>query len=375
MTFPLSRHAARQVHVGPVCIGGDAPIVIQAMTNTDTADQVARLARTGAELVRVAVNDENAAAQIPRIRERLDQQRIDVPLIGDFHFNGRRLLSRFPDCAQALAKYRGTPGNVGHGAKRSEQFCQLIEIARRYGKPVRIGVNWDSLAPDLLARMTDANARLAQPCDASAVMRDALVASVLENAAHAIEIGLPADRIVLSAKVSQVQDLIAVYRALAARCDYPLHVGLTEAGMGSKGIVAFATALAVLLQQGIGATPSASRSRPSRTAIARARCWSPNRSCSRWGCARLRRQSRPAPAADERPAPSFRRWRATSSAGCASRRPDRGSVIRASSGCTSPSWGVSSMARAKAGLRTSVFRCRVPANVRPPRSISKANGS
>ena len=189
-----------------------------------------------------------------RIRERLDARQISVPLVGDFHFNGHRLLAAYPDCAQALDKYRINPGNVGKGAKRDEQFCEMVEIACRYEKPVRIGVNWGSLDPDLLARMMDANAALASPLAADAVMHEALVVSALENAQRAIEVGLPADRIVLSAKVSHVQDLIAVYRNLAARCDFPLHLGLTEAGMGSKGIVASSTALAVLLQEGIGDT-------------------------------------------------------------------------------------------------------------------------
>ncbi|MFK0376656.1 flavodoxin-dependent (E)-4-hydroxy-3-methylbut-2-enyl-diphosphate synthase [Pandoraea sp. NPDC090278] len=254
------RRASRQVRVGAVTIGGDAPVVVQAMTNTDTADahataaQVASLARAGAELVRITVNNDEAAAQVARIRELLDRQNISVPLVGDFHFIGHRLLAHYPDCAQALSKYRINPGNVGKGARRDEQFCQMIEFACRYGKPVRIGVNWGSLDPALLARLMDVNAKRARPLDANAVMREALVTSALENAARAVEVGLPAERIVLSAKVSQVQDLIAVYWDLAARCDYPLHLGLTEAGMGSKGIVASATALGVLLQHGIGDT-------------------------------------------------------------------------------------------------------------------------
>ena len=254
------RRTARQVLVGAVAIGGGAPIVVQSMTNTDTADvaatvaQVATLARAGSELVRVTVNTEAAAAAVPHIRERLAAQGVDVPLIGDFHFNGHRLLAQHPACAEALAKLRINPGNVGRGAKRDEQFATLIEFACRFRKPVRIGVNWGSLDPQLLARMMDDNARLPQPADAAIVTRRALVASALESAQQALALGLAADQIVLSCKVSGVQDLIAVYRELAARCDCPLHLGLTEAGMGSKGIVASTAALAVLLQEGIGDT-------------------------------------------------------------------------------------------------------------------------
>jgi (E)-4-hydroxy-3-methylbut-2-enyl-diphosphate synthase len=254
------RRVARRVSVGGVTIGGGAPIVVQSMTNTDTADvaatvaQVAALARAGSELVRITVNTTDAAAAVPRIRERLAAMAVDVPLIGDFHFNGHRLLTRHPACAEALAKLRINPGNVGHGSKRDEQFATLIEFACHYDKPVRIGVNWGSLDPALLARMMDDNARQAKPEDATVVTRRALVASALDSARQAEELGLPGDRIVLSCKVSGVQDLIAVYRDLAARCDYPLHLGLTEAGMGSKGVVASTAALAVLLQEGVGDT-------------------------------------------------------------------------------------------------------------------------
>ncbi|WP_324727534.1 flavodoxin-dependent (E)-4-hydroxy-3-methylbut-2-enyl-diphosphate synthase [Pseudomonas chlororaphis] len=260
MNTPLARRQTRQVAVGPVTLGSAGPIVVQAMTNTDTADaqatarQVEALALAGAELVRITVNGHEATAQVARIRELLDRRDIQVPLVGDFHFNGHRLLAAYPECAQALGKYRINPGNVGKGARRDEQFCSMIEVACRYDKPVRIGVNWGSLDPDLLARMMDANAALPEPLQADAVMREALVVSALDNAQRAIEVGLPAERIVLSAKVSHVQDLIAVYRNLAARCDFPLHLGLTEAGMGSKGIVASTAALAVLLQEGIGDT-------------------------------------------------------------------------------------------------------------------------
>ena len=254
------RRKSFSVSVGHVVIGGAAPIVVQSMTNTDTADaaatvqQIAALARAGSELVRITVNNAEAAAQVPHIRDQLDSMGVNVPLVGDFHFNGHRLLTQHPACAEALAKLRINPGNVGRGSKRDEQFATMVEFACKYGKPVRIGVNWGSLDPDLLARMMDDNARLPQPEDVSVVTRRALVASALESAEQAKALGLARDKIVLSCKVSGVQDLIAVYRDLAARCDYALHLGLTEAGMGSKGIVASTAALAVLLQEGIGDT-------------------------------------------------------------------------------------------------------------------------
>ena len=258
MTIP--RHRTRQVRVANALIGGDAPILVQSMTNTDTADaestarQVLALARAGSEIVRVTVNTAAAAAQVPRIRERLAAMGCEAPLVGDFHFNGHKLLAEHPDCAQALAKYRINPGNVGRGARRDEQFAAMIETACRYAKPVRIGVNWGSLDQELLLRLMNENARAAEPLDSDAVTREALVASALESAARAQELGLPEDRIVLSCKVSGVQDLIAVYRELARRSDYPLHLGLTEAGLGTKGIVASTAALGVLLQEGIGDT-------------------------------------------------------------------------------------------------------------------------
>lgn len=256
----IVRRTSRQVMVGHVAVGGGAPVVVQSMTNTDTADvaatvrQVRELWQAGSELVRITVNTVEAAQAVPRIREQLDAQGCNVPLIGDFHFNGHKLLTAVPECAQALAKLRINPGNVGRGAKRDEQFAQLIEIACRYDKPIRIGVNWGSLDQELLARMMDENARAPQPLEAEEVMRHAVVTSTLESAARAEELGLPAERIILSCKLSGVQDLIHVYRDLAARCDYALHLGLTEAGMGSKGIVASTAALAVLLQEGIGDT-------------------------------------------------------------------------------------------------------------------------
>ncbi|MBV6424448.1 MAG: 4-hydroxy-3-methylbut-2-en-1-yl diphosphate synthase (flavodoxin) [Steroidobacteraceae bacterium] len=254
------RHPTLPVRVGPVVIGGERPIVVQSMTNTDTADaeataqQVRALARAGSELVRITVNSDEAAAAVPRVRERLEQMGVAVPLIGDFHFNGHKLLRAHPACAEALAKYRINPGNVGRGSKRDPQFAEMIEVACRHGKPVRIGVNWGSLDQDLLTRLMDENSRAAAPRSAQDVMRDAIVTSAVASAERARELGLPAERIVLSAKVSGVQDLIAVYRDLAARSRYPLHLGLTEAGMGSKGIVASTAALSVLLQEGIGDT-------------------------------------------------------------------------------------------------------------------------
>ncbi len=257
---PAPRRASCKVQVGSRAIGGDAPILVQSMTNTDTADaaatiqQVAALARAGSEVVRITVNNAEAAAQVPHIRDGLDRMGVNAPLVGDFHFNGHRLLAQHPACAEALAKLRINPGNVGRGSRRDEQFATMIEFACRYGKPVRIGVNWGSLDPELLARMMDENARLAEPEEAAVVTRRALVISALESARQAEHLGLAHDRIVLSGKVSGGQDLIAVYRDLAARCDYALHLGLTEAGMGSKGIVASTAAMGVLLQEGIGDT-------------------------------------------------------------------------------------------------------------------------
>jgi len=258
--LPIRRRASREVRVGQVVLGGTAPIRVQSMTNTDTADiaattaQIAELARAGSELVRLTVNNEAAAAAVPRIRDALAAQGIAVPLIGDFHFNGHRLLSDEPACAEALAKYRINPGNVGHGEKRDTQFATLIEIACRHERPVRIGVNWGSLDPELVARLVDANARSATPRPPEGLIIEAMVESALSSAARAEELGLGRDRIVLSCKMSGVQDLIAVYRLLAARGDHALHLGLTEAGMGSKGIVASTAALAILLQEGIGDT-------------------------------------------------------------------------------------------------------------------------
>ena len=252
MTITHGQHAVK--------LGGDAPVLVQSMTNTDTADvigtaiQVKELALAGSEIVRITVNSPEAAAAVPAIRKQLDRMEIFVPLVGDFHYNGHKLLTDYPECATALSKYRINPGNVGRGEKRDQQFAQMIEVACHHNKPVRIGVNWGSLDQALLARVMDENAQRAQPWSAQAVMHEALITSAIENAQRAEELGLASDKICLSAKVSGVQDLIAVYRGLAARCDYPLHLGLTEAGMGSKGIVASTAALSVLLQEGIGDT-------------------------------------------------------------------------------------------------------------------------
>ena len=256
----IKRHSTAAVRVGTLTVGSDAPVVVQSMTNTDTADveatvkQVAQLSAAGSELVRLTVNTEQAAGAVPRIREGLDRRGCHVPLIGDFHFNGHKLLQGYPECGQALAKYRINPGNVGRGRKRDEKFASMIEMACRYDKAVRIGVNWGSMDQELVIRMMDENARSGQPRDNDEVIRDIMVTSALDNAARAEELGLGRDRIVLSCKMSGVQDLIDVYRELARRSDYALHLGLTEAGMGSKGIVASTAALAVLLQEGIGDT-------------------------------------------------------------------------------------------------------------------------
>jgi (E)-4-hydroxy-3-methylbut-2-enyl-diphosphate synthase len=258
MSFP--RRPTLSAQVGTVRIGSDAPVVVQSMTNTDTADisgtvaQVKALAKAGSELVRITVNSAEAAAAVAPIRDRLASTGVNVPLVGDFHFNGHKLLRDYPECAAALAKYRINPGNVGRGSKRDSQFAEMIEIACLHDKPVRIGVNWGSLDQELLARLMDENNTLAEPASAQTIMREAIVRSALDSAQQATEVGLARERIILSAKVSGVQDLIAVYRNLAARCDYPLHLGLTEAGMGSKGIVASTAGIGVLLAEGIGDT-------------------------------------------------------------------------------------------------------------------------
>lgn len=256
----IARRKTLQVPIGKVWVGSDHPVVVQSMTNTDTADalattqQVYELWQAGSEIVRITVNSAEAAAKVAEIRQRLDDLGCTVPLVGDFHFNGHKLLAAYPDCASALAKYRINPGNVGKGSKRDDQFAAMIETAIAYDKPVRIGVNWGSLDQEKMARMMDENARLTEPLSAEALMREALIQSALESAAQAQALGLAEDRIIISCKVSDVQDLVLVYRNLAARCEYPLHLGLTEAGMGSKGIVASTAALSLLLQEGIGDT-------------------------------------------------------------------------------------------------------------------------
>ncbi len=260
MTEVRTRRETPTVDIAGIKVGSDHPVMVQSMTNTDTEDakatarQVAELARAGSEVVRITVNTEAAAAAVPEIVERMGMMGCEVPLVGDFHYNGHTLLSQYPDCARLLAKYRINPGNVGFGRKRDDQFSTIVEQAIEYDKPVRIGVNWGSLDQKLLAALMDENARLDSPREAQQVTREALVVSALQSAEQAEKIGLAHDRIILSAKVSAVQDLVAVYRALAGRCDYPLHLGLTEAGMGSKGIVSSSAALAVLLQEGIGDT-------------------------------------------------------------------------------------------------------------------------
>jgi len=256
----MPRRHSIPVQIGSVTVGGAAPIVVQSMTNTDTADmaataeQIKLLARAGSELVRITVNSDEAAAAVPHVCDQLARWNVHVPIVGDFHFNGHKLLKAHPACAAALAKYRINPGNVGRGSKRDTQFAEMIEVACEYQKPVRIGVNWGSLDQDLLARMMDNNSKRAEPLDAQHVMYEALVTSAVDSATRAVELGLPKDRIIISCKVSGVQDLINVYRELAQRCDYALHLGLTEAGMGSKGIVASSAAMGVLLQEGIGDT-------------------------------------------------------------------------------------------------------------------------
>ncbi|WP_189524787.1 flavodoxin-dependent (E)-4-hydroxy-3-methylbut-2-enyl-diphosphate synthase [Methylophilus medardicus] len=282
----LSRRNTIQVMIGHVPVGGGlygstvAPVLVQSMTNTDTADAAATIAQVyelwqaGSEVVRITVNSAEAAAQVATIRQGLDALGCNVPLVGDFHYNGHKLLQAYPDCAQALAKYRINPGNVGKGSKRDEQFAAMIETAIHYKKAVRIGVNWGSLDQAKMAQMMDDNGKLADPLPADALMREALIQSALESAQQAVDLGLNANQIIISCKVSNVQDLVLVYQALAARCEYPLHLGLTEAGMGSKGVVASTAALAILLQQGIGdtirvsLTPEPSESRTKEVVVA-----------------------------------------------------------------------------------------------------------
>jgi (E)-4-hydroxy-3-methylbut-2-enyl-diphosphate synthase len=312
----IQRRKSVTAKIGNVCVGGDVPVVVQSMTNTDTADvqstvqQVAQLARAGSEMVRVTVNNDAAAQAVPAIVEELEKQNIHVPIIGDFHYNGHLLLTKYPGCAQALAKYRINPGNVSVGRKNDDNFRAMVEVAVKNDKPVRIGVNWGSLDQQLLTRMMDENSRSANPKDAREVTMDAMVESALRSAQLAEEFGLPHNYIILSAKVSGVQDLIDVYRMLASKCDYPLHLGLTEAGMGAKGIVGSAAGLAVLLQEGIGdtirvsLTPAPNGNRAEEVFVGQQILQS---------MALLRRLRR-ALAADAPPALSFRKWRSRSRA-------------------------------------------------------------
>jgi (E)-4-hydroxy-3-methylbut-2-enyl-diphosphate synthase len=324
MEQSIKRRVTHAVRVGSVFVGGGAPVVVQSMTNTDTVDvvgtavQCAELARAGSELVRITVNNPEAAAAVPKIREHLDRMNVSVPLIGDFHYNGHRLLLDHPGCAEALAKYRINPGNVGFGRKKDEQFAQMIELACRYDKPVRIGVNWGSLDQELLARIMDENAKSPEPLDSIEMMRMAMVTSALESAGKAVELGLPADRIILSCKVSGVQDLIAIYRDLSAKSGYALHLGLTEAGMGSKGIVASTAAMGVLLQEGIGdtirvsLTPEPGGKRTQEVIVAQ-------EMLQTWVCGPSRQWLPPAPVAAAPPAPSSRNSRRPSRIMCARR--------------------------------------------------------
>ena len=308
------RRTSYLARVGGVDLGGGAPVVVQSMTNTDTADaegtarQVAELAEAGSEVVRITVNNRGAAARVAEIRDRLrDQHGLETPLIGDFHYNGHTLLREFPECADALAKYRINPGNVGRGARHDSNFATMVQAAIDHAKPVRIGVNGGSLDPELLDELMDENGRRAEPLGADAVVRQAMAESALRSAGAAEELGLPPDRIVLSCKTSRLQDMVAVYRDLAARCEYPLHLGLTEAGMGSKGIVSTTAALAILLQDGIGDTIRASLTpEPGGDRTSRCACAA---SCSRaWACGASVPRSPPAPAAGAPPARCSRSW-------------------------------------------------------------------
>lgn len=318
------RRITRAVKIGSVTVGGGHPVVVQSMTNTDTADiagsvkQVADLWRAGSEMVRLTVNNAESAAAIPRIVDKLRMMGIEVPLIGDFHYNGHQLLAAEPACAEALAKYRINPGNVGFGKKKDLQFGQLIEFAIKYGKPVRIGANWGSLDQSLAAQLMDENSQRDTPWDAGRVLREALIRSAVDSAERAVELGLPRERIILSAKVSGVQELIAVYRDMASRCDFALHLGLTEAGIGSKGIVASAAALSVLLQEGIGDTIRISLT-PSRGSRAPRKWWWRRNCCRPPASARLPRWSPPARAAAAPPPSSSRSWPAWCRTTCAPR--------------------------------------------------------
>ena len=378
MAAPLARRS-RQARIvwgsNVVTVGGDAPVRVQSMTNTDTVDaiataiQVKELAQAGSEFVRITVNTPEAAAAVPYIREQLDRMGCDVPLVGDFHYNGHRLLTEFPDCAQALSKYRINPGNVGKGDKRDRQFGQMIEAAVRWDKAVRIGVNWGSLDQELLAGLMDVNGRRSQPWDARQVMYEALITSAIESARRAEEMGLRGEQIILSCKVSGVQDLIAVYRELARRCDYALHLGLTEAGMGTKGVVASATALSILLQEGIGdtirvsLTPQPGEARTQEVVVAAEILQS-------LGLRAFVPSVTACPGAP--PAPPSRSWPSRSTTTCARRCPCGASAIRVWKSSRSRSWAASSTARARASMPTSASACLEPARHPRPRCSSMA---
>src|SRR6267378_3408253 len=354
---PQARHKTTQVMVGNVAVGGGAPIVVQSMTNTDTADvagtvaQIAALSRAGSEMVRITVDRDEAAAAVPHIRDELRKRGITTPLIGDFHYIGHKLLAEHPACAEALDKYRINPGNVGFKNKRDSQFTDIVEMALKYGKTVRIGANWGSLDQELLTKLMDENALLAEPKDVRAVTREAMVQSALLSAARAEEIGLPKNRMILSAKVSAVQDLIAVYQTLAERSNYAIHLGLTEAGMGSKGIVA------------------------SSAAIARWKFRSRRNCCRPWASAPSCRWSRHARAAAGPPRPRSRNWRAASRISSGLKCPAGRPAIPASNRSTSRSWAASSTAPANPSMPISAYPCPAPAKPRRRRCSSTARNS
>ena len=377
---PAGRHQTTQVMVGNVAVGGGAPIVVQSMTNTDTADvagtvaQVAALARAGSEMVRITVDRDEAAAAVPHIRDALRKRGITTPLIGDFHYIGHKLLAEYPACAEALDKYRINPGNVGFKNKRDTQFADIIEIANKNDKPVRIGANWGSLDQELLTKLMDENAQLAEPKDVRAVTREAMVQSALLSAARAQELGMPKNRMILSAKVSAVQDLIAVYQTLAERSDYAIHLGLTEAGMGSKGIVASSAALGILLQQGIGdtmrisLTPEPGGDRTLEVQVAQ-------EMLQTMGFRTFVPLVAACPAAAAPPRPPSRNWRAASRTSSATKCRAGSRAIPASNRSTSRSWAASSTAPANPSMPISASRCPAPAKPRQHRCSSTARNS
>ena len=374
------RRPSHKVRIGNVFVGGDAPVLVQSMTNTDTADadatarQVIALARAGSEIVRITVNNEDAAAQVPRIVEALRKQNCDVPIVGDFHYNGHTLLKQFPDCAQALDKYRINPGNVGFAGKRDTQFAQMIECALKFNKPVRIGVNWGSLDGAVVTRLMDENAKLAQPEPAEVVSRKALVVSALESALQAEKLGLPADRIVISCKVSRVQDLIHVYRDLARQCEYALHLGLTEAGMGSKGIVASTAAMATLLLEGIGdtirvsLTPQPGGDRTQEVTVAQ-------EILQTTGIRSFVPLVTACPGCGRTTSTVFQELEIAYSPSCAYKCRSGRNSMKEWRTLTSLSWAASSTALARASMPISVSACPARANPLPPRSSSTARKS